>query len=323
MNRRMAVSAVRTSLLLLLPFVMVACRGDDGPEQGESVPPSAEPGGVAAPSGGAGVEAPTPVPDDDVPGVGEDSTPAVAPGGGEPRASGATMDPATPTGGTPPGTSTPPGDTGATAGPGAAAAAGQDATAILTRAAARLSELRGFCGDFRQEIQVPLLGQTTRSAGRLCQQRPNLFAMDFTDPQGDRVVADGTWVWTYFPSTDSRQVVRFPLAEQGRMDFFQEFVAEPGVRYIPTLRGEELVGGRPAWRIALEPRDRTHFTGATVWIDRETSLLRKVEILQENGSTRVVELGELELNPTIPASRFTFSPPEGVQVYTPPTGGGG
>ncbi len=199
---------------------------------------------------------------------------------------------------------------------------GQDATAILTRASARLASLQGFCGDFRQEIRIPLLGQTTRSAGRLCQQRPNLFVMDFSDPEGDRVVADGEWVWTYFPSTDPRQVVRFPLAEQGRMDFFQEFVSEPGVRYTPTLEGEEMVGGRSTWRIALEPRDRSYFEGATVWIDRESSLMRKVEILQENGSVRVVELGDLELDPAIPPGRFTFSPPEGAQVFTPPPGGG-
>lgn len=198
----------------------------------------------------------------------------------------------------------------------------QDAVAVLSRAAARLEELRAFCGDFRQEIRNPLLGQVTRSTGRLCQQRPNLFVMDFTDPAGDRVVADGTWVWTYFPSTDPRQVVRFPLAEQGRLDFFQEFVADPGVRYTPSLRGEEPVGGRPAWRIDLAPRDRTHFVGATVWIDRTTSLLRKVEIEQDNGSVRVVELGELELNPPLPAGRFTFTPPAGVQIFTPPPGDG-
>jgi len=207
--------------------------------------------------------------------------------------------------------------------PGITAPSEQDATAILTRAAERLAGLSSFCGDFRQEMRIPLLGQTTRSAGRLCQQRPNLFAMDFTDPEGDRVVADGQWVWTYFPSTDPRQVVRFPLAEQGRMDFFQEFVAEPGVRYVPSLAGEEVVGGRPAWRITLAPRDRTYFQGATVWIDRETALMRKVEILQENGSVRVVELGELQQNPSIPASRFTFTPPEGTQVFTPPPQGGG
>jgi outer membrane lipoprotein carrier protein len=302
------VPAHRTSALLVLFPLLVGCGGGDAPGQdAPALPPAAgEPTGAG----------PTPgTPSTEIPSVpGEEPAPAEIPGGAEPGVPGGPTVP-----GPAPSPSTPAGDPGPET-PGQTPS--QDATAILTRAAARLAELRGFCGDFRQEIQVPLLGQTTRSAGRLCQQRPNLFAMDFTDPQGDRVVADGTWVWTYFPSTDPRQVVRFPLAEQGRMDFFQEFVADPGVRYTPTLRGEEVVGGRPAWRIALAPRDRTHFSGATVWIDRETSLMRKVEIQQDNGSVRIVELGELELNPTIPAARFTFTPPEGVQVYTPPTGGG-
>lgn len=300
---------------LVLLALLLGCGGDAG-DPAPSVDAVETPGIPAQGSSPALQEDPTRAPGGDDPGldtVGVVHASDNRPGGEAPLAV-----PAVP--------ESPPGGAvdapGITAQPGITAPPGQDATAILTRASARLAALRGFCGDFRQEIRIPLLGQSSRSAGRLCQQRPNLFVMDFTDPAGDRVVADGQWVWTYFPSTDPRQVLRFPLAEQGRMDFFQEFVSDPGVRYVPTLEGEEVVGGRSTWRIALEPRDRSYFEGATVWIDRETSLLRKVEILQENGSVRVVELGDLELDPTIPPSRFTFTPPEGTQVFTPPSGGG-
>jgi len=201
----------------------------------------------------------------------------------------------------------------------APAGAQQDAVAILGRAADRLARMDAFCADFAQEIRIPMIQQVTRSRGRLCQKRPDLFAMDFTQPAGDRVVADGQWLWTWFPSTDPRQVVRFPVADQGRMDFFQEFVADPGVRYTPTLSGEEVIGGRAAWRIRLVPRARTHFVGATVWVDREDATLRKIEIEQDNGSVRIVELGPLQVNPALPRDRFTFTPPAGVQIFTPPS----
>lgn len=295
---------------LLLLLVLAACGGDGGEQAPSGDAVDGPPASGAAPA----------IPGDGVPAPGETSQPADVPGGlpasgDDPAGEEALSQPPVP--------ESPP--AGAVDAPGITAPPGppgQEATAILTRASARLAALRGFCGDFRQEIRIPLLGQTTRSAGRLCQQRPNLFEMDFSDPEGDRVVADGEWVWTYFPSTDPRQVVRFPLAEQGRMDFFQEFVSEPGVRYAPTLVGQETVGGRSTWRISLEPRDRSYFEGATVWIDRETTLMRKVEILQENGSVRVVELGDLELDPAIPPGRFSFTPPEGTQVFTPPPAGG-
>ena len=69
----------------------------------------------------------------------------------------------------------------------------QDATALslMEEAGARYREIRGFCATFEQALVVPLLGETTYSKGSLCQESPNLFAMRFSDPEGDLLVADG------------------------------------------------------------------------------------------------------------------------------------
>jgi len=196
----------------------------------------------------------------------------------------------------------------------------QDPQRILERAAAELAELRSLCADFRQEIRIPLLGQSRESRGRLCQEPPNLFSMHFSDPSGDRIVADGSWLWTYYPSTDDRQVIRFSLEQQGRMDFFSEFVADPGVRYTPRYEGEERLAAGAAHRIALTPRSSGAFRSARVWIHRDTHLLVKVEITQENESVRVVELDNLRLNAAVPSGTFAFTPPPGVQVFDAPGG---
>lgn len=194
----------------------------------------------------------------------------------------------------------------------------RDAEAILEGAARRLAAAGSFCADFVQELRIPLLGETTRSGGRLCQKRPDLFAMDFSEPKGDRVVVDGRWLWSWFPSTDAQQVIRFPLEARGRLDFLEEFVSRPGERYDPVVEGEEAVGGRPSWRIRLSPKVPTGFSGARVWIDRAASLIRRVEIRQDDGSVRIVDLSAHAFDPPIPAGTFVFTPPAGARVFTPP-----
>jgi len=204
--------------------------------------------------------------------------------------------------------------------PGAALAMQEaaDPLAILERASAEYSGLTGFCADFRQTLTSPLLNQVTRSRGRMCQQQPDRFSMRFTDPEGDLVVADGEWLWVYFPSGDAGQVIRSPLTsgERGGFDFHREFLSDPGTRYAPAyLRSEEL-DGAPTHVIRLVPRQPSAYREARVWIDEGTWFIRRTEIEEENGNLREVRLAGFEPNPQLGSEVFHFTPPRGVQVIT-------
>jgi outer membrane lipoprotein carrier protein len=194
----------------------------------------------------------------------------------------------------------------------------QDPLAILERAAARYEAMSGFCAQFRQVVENDLLRQTTRSQGELCQRRPDRFDMRFTDPAGDRVVADGRYLWVYFPSTDPDQAFRTSPGEaEGRFDLHAEFLQDPGRRYTPTLAGEALVGGRATRILALRPRGASPYLRARIWVDTEDALVRKIEITETEGFTRTIELSDLRTNLQIPDARFRFDPPAGVRVVTP------
>jgi outer membrane lipoprotein carrier protein len=189
------------------------------------------------------------------------------------------------------------------------------ATAVMERASERYDRLDALCADFTQEMRVALLNQVTRSEGRICQQDPDLLSMRFTDPAGDQVVADGEYLWMYFPSMERDQVVRQRLeGTQGRFDFHREFLADPGEKYTPTYEGRETLAGREAHVISLVPRGPSTYRMATVWIDDSDSLIRRVRIEEENGSVRTVDLRALELDPRLEPGLFRFTPPEGVRV---------
>jgi outer membrane lipoprotein carrier protein len=192
-----------------------------------------------------------------------------------------------------------------------------EALAVLERAAERYRSISAFCADFRQEVQNDLLGQTTRSRGELCQRRPDRFEMRFTDPAGDRVVADGAYLYVYFPSTDPGQAFRTdPGAAEGRFDLHREFLEDAGARYTPTLEGDEAVDGRPARVLALRPTGRSPFLHARIWVDSADSVIRRLEITESEGFVRTLVLSNLVLNPDLPDARFRFEAPAGVRVVT-------
>lgn len=189
------------------------------------------------------------------------------------------------------------------------------ALAILEGAAARYAGFPTLCADFTQHLAVPLLGQERTGRGRLCQARPDRFAMRFDDPAGDAVVVDGIWVWVHYPSMDPSQVLRFPMAQApGGFDLHREFLDRPAEKYHATYEAAERVGGRETHRIRLRPRASANFTSAVVWIDAGQPLLRQVRVEEENGSVRTVTLTRVEPGATPPDGWFRFTPPPGARV---------
>jgi outer membrane lipoprotein carrier protein len=189
---------------------------------------------------------------------------------------------------------------------------------ILQQASRRYAPVAALCADFVQHLRVPLLGDETTSRGRLCQQRPDLFAMHFTDPAGDLIVVDGEFMWYYMPSTDARQVFRFPVARgTGGLDFHREFLQDPETKYDVTYEAADEVAGTATHRLRLRPRQATSYRMAVLWIEQGTSVLRVIRLEEENGNERTINLRNVDFGAEPPEGFFAFTPPPGVLVVDP------
>ncbi|HEX5831373.1 MAG TPA: outer membrane lipoprotein carrier protein LolA, partial [Gemmatimonadaceae bacterium] len=87
----------------------------------------------------------------------------------------------------------------------AAPAGAQDVDALLRKAAATYNGARTATARFEQTLTNPMTGTTSITRGEMHRQQPNRFNVRFTDPTGDRIVADGTNLWVYLPSTNPGQ----------------------------------------------------------------------------------------------------------------------
>lgn len=194
----------------------------------------------------------------------------------------------------------------------------QSTDQTLDRAVAAWARVRTARATFEQTVTNSLTGSSAIAHGEFQQQRPNKLAIRFTDPAGDRIVADGASVWVYLPSSAPGQVVKRSANDGSALplDITGEFLTDPRTRYDITAGGSSTVGSHAAHALILVPKANTQqsFEKATIWVDDDDGLIRQFEVREPTGVTRHVRITSLELNVPIDRSAFSFTPPPGTRV---------
>jgi outer membrane lipoprotein carrier protein len=192
----------------------------------------------------------------------------------------------------------------------------QDPAPILDRASASFDTVRTLAADFVQVIDNPMLGDPDTTRGRLYQRRRSYFAMRFTEPKNDRIVADGRRLWLYTPSTTPGQVIRTTIPGTGTTgpNLIGQFVEHPRERYSARYVRADSIGDAAVDVIALTPRAADlPYSEATVWIAKPDGLIRRIEIVENSGQRRTITLHHLTVNGAIPDREFRFAT-SGVRV---------
>lgn len=210
--------------------------------------------------------------------------------------------------------------TSGTLAPAAARAQEAAAQAAVRRAVDAWQAVRTVRASFEQTVSNSLTGTSAHARGEYQQRRPDKLAVRFQDPDGDRIVADGTWLWLFLPSSTPGQVIKRPETAQGSgtVDLTAQFLDHPFTKYDIADGGADSVNGRPARLVILTPRadGPTEFSRAKVWIDDGDGYIRQFEVAQTNGVTRLVRLTSLQVNVPTDDAAFRFVMPKGARVVT-------
>jgi outer membrane lipoprotein carrier protein len=199
-----------------------------------------------------------------------------------------------------------------------ALAGAQSVDGTIERAVTAWSKVKTARATFVQTVSNSLTGGTDSARGSYQQQRPGKLAILFTDPSGDRIVADGKAVWVYLPSSTPGQVIKRAATDDSAMpiDLTGQFLDEPHRKYDITDAGRETVSGRETHALTLVPKSSSDasFTRAKVWIDDRDALIRQFELAEPSGVTRRVRITALEINVPVDRGAFVFTPPRGTRV---------
>jgi outer membrane lipoprotein carrier protein len=194
----------------------------------------------------------------------------------------------------------------------------QTPDAVMRRASSAYTQMKTVRAEFDQAITNPLTGTNVVSHGVMLRKAPNLLSVNFTDPKGDRVVADGKSLWVYLPSSAPNQVMKLPSNGKSTMALVEPgelFLSSPATRYDITGNGTATVSGRKTNVVTLVPKTQNGvFTRAKVWVDAQDNSIRQFEVVDVNGLTRIVTITKLQTNIDIPSSEFRFTPPKNARI---------
>ncbi len=193
----------------------------------------------------------------------------------------------------------------------------QDPEPILARAERVYAGVTTLRAEFSQVLENPMLGGPEPTNGVMFLKPPSKFSMRFKDPEGDRIVADGTWLWTYAPSSVPNQVIRSEIPAHGATtpNLMAEFVERPLERYDAVYVGADTVVAETVDVIRLTPKvEGLPFREAVIAISRSDGLLRRIAIREESGQRRTIVLERIQVNVLVPESELTFDVPNGVRV---------
>lgn len=199
----------------------------------------------------------------------------------------------------------------------AALATTPDSTAarrILDKIVADYRALTGLKVKFTQNITSTLTGSVGESKGELLRSSPSLYSINFSDPDTDRIVSDGKYLWVYLPSSAPNQVIRVELKKGSAPN-----IADP----IDMLFGEgaqdfrvsKLKSQGKTAVIRLAPVERgNQLRSATIWIEEGARFPSKIETVEASGIKRTIQITAFTPNVKLPASAFKFVPAKGVRV---------
>lgn len=176
------------------------------------------------------------------------------------------------------------------------------------------ARIDGFRSEFTQKLLQRDSGVTETRTGTILFKKPLLVRWETKAPHSEMLMVTENEVWNYL--ADEELAYRYPreVAEDSR-SLIQVITGQSSLdRDFDLEETRDPADGRLI-HLMLYPKDpTTELTEAQLWIDPDTSLIRRVSVMDFYGNLNTVELSGLKTGAAASASDFRFTPPKGTEV---------
>ena len=198
----------------------------------------------------------------------------------------------------------------------ARAASAQTLDAALDKAARLYSATKTARGALEQTVINSLTQARYNSKAEYQQQFPHKMSINFTDPRGDRIVVDGSFVWLYTPSMSPGVVTKAPISAAATwLNLINVALNSDRSKFKFTDAGRETVQNVQTRVVLVTPLQPTlDLIHAKFWIDEATGRVPQFEVKETADRTRRIRFTDLRLEAAVDTSQFMFVVPRGVTV---------
>ena len=191
--------------------------------------------------------------------------------------------------------------------------AASDAAAGQQKVEGFLQGLQSLQAQFKQTL-TDRNGLTVEEAnGTLAIRRPDRFRWDYREPNEQVIVADGSRIWLYDADLEQVTVRKLDDTLSATPAMLLSGQGNLQENFSVTQSSQE---GSVFW-VRMQPkRDDTDFKW--VRLGFEGNALKFMQLADKLGQTTTLEFTQLQRNPAIDGSRFTFTVPAGADVIGEP-----
>jgi len=163
--------------------------------------------------------------------------------------------------------------------------------------------------DFTQTVTDKNGRVTQQASGRMAFARPGKFRWDYNKPYEQVIVGDGSKLWLY--DTDLDQVTVKPLGDVIAGTPAALLAGDNAIEKYFSLK-DAGQGGGLEWLEATPKNKDTSFE--RIRMGFKGDVLVQMELFDFFGQRTTLKLSKFARNPSIPASKFKFTPPKGADI---------
>ena len=183
--------------------------------------------------------------------------------------------------------------------------------------------IKDFKARFVQESRVKSLGaaQVQKAEGVVYFKKEGKMCWDYQQPTPQKIISDGKELWFYEPEDKQVTVSKVGTGLQsqisanllnGKANLKKDFRVALITSQTEKNKGE----------IVLELTPKTtqaNLSRVILRLDKKNFQLHQTEVYDLFDNLTRITFSHVESNTNLPDSLFTFSPPSGVEILTPPT----
>jgi chaperone LolA len=180
--------------------------------------------------------------------------------------------------------------------------------------------MRALTADFVQVATLTSIGKQQTSAGRVYIEKPHYIRWEYTQPDSQTILYDGSMLRIYTPKR--QQVLQSVVNEDNRRNVALLFLAGVGkLREAFTIT--PLSADVHVQYLRLRPRfHQASFTELRIAVSTQSYFVKELTIYDTIGNITDIRLSSLQMHQALPPHTFELVLPPQTEILTPAELGG-